>query len=56
MKPYQFVRRMNIATRFANACLEIVHSKDTLEEKMKKLEQALERQDRELELWGQENE
>lgn len=55
MKPYQFVRRMSIATRFANAVLDIVHSKLSNEEKVVAIEQALERQDRELELWGEEN-
>lgn len=55
MKPYQFVRRLNIATRFANAVLDIVHSKLSNEEKVVAIEQALERQDTELMLWEKEN-
>ena len=55
MKPYQYLRRINIATRFANAVLDILQSKRSLEEKVVAIEQALERQDTELELWGKEN-
>lgn len=55
MKPYRFIQRIHIATNFANAVMDILHSKDTNEVKVNRIEQALERQDAELELWGKDN-
>lgn len=56
VKPYKFIQRIHIATNFANAVMDIIQSKDTNEVKVNRIEQALERQDAELELWAKENE
>lgn len=51
MKPYEFIQRINLESRFCNAVLDIIHSDDPCEVKVNRIEVALQRHDEELEIW-----